>query len=96
MPKSESVKDIEPPAYEAPSWHDYMLRNLAVSVAAIGGKYVRVQELGGGYQAVEVEGLEPFVTEEPRGVCLLIGEKSAYAGKIVRRYALASGEDEYR
>lgn len=100
MPKEsvqlDTAKDTEPPAYEAPAWHEYKLRSLAVSVAAIAGKYVRVQELGGGYNAVEVEGLEPFVTEDPFAVCLLVGEKSAYAGKLMRRYTEVSGEDVFR
>lgn len=84
------------PAPHMTEWHDYKLKSLAVSAAAINGKYVRVQELGGGFQAVEVEGLPPFITEEPREVCLNIGEKSAWVGRLIRRYTLASGEEEYR
>lgn len=110
MPKSAPVESVEaePVTKADPSpppevnWHDYVLTvgiprvSFPVSSASINGKYCRVQSLGGGYNAIEVEGLEPVTSDEPTAVCLLMAEKSAWAGRPVRRFVASDGSETYR
>jgi len=90
---AKHATDLAPPV---PGWYTYKLKTLDVYAAAINGKYCRVQTLGGGHMAVEVEGLDPYISEESCDVCLLIAEKSAWTGRLVRRYTKADGTEEYR
>ena len=84
------------PAPPPVHWHEYKLRKLNVAAAIIAGKYCRVSELGEGFVAVEVEGLEPIWNEEPPDVCRTIAELSALGGKMVRRCVAADGVESYR
>jgi len=99
--RPEPEPEVHAPATEPASapfveWREYKLRKARVSVTAVNGKALRVQELGDGFHSVEVEGLEPLVTEEPIAVCLAIAEKSAWTGRLVRRVVSTSGEDSYQ
>ncbi len=88
--------DTDPAPPEPAHWHTYKLRKLGVSTSAINGKYCRVSEIGEGFHAIEVEGFEPVITEEPREVCQLIAEKSAHSSAMVRRFVAVDGSETYR
>ena len=78
-------------------WHTYKLRALNVATSVVAGKYVRVQEIGNGEVAIEVEGLEPILTYEQFAICQTMAEKTAYAGRLVRRFSnQTTGEDDWR
>lgn len=77
-------------------WHTFRLRKLNVATTAVNGRYCRVSELGDGYIAVEVEGLEPVITEEQFAICQDMAELSALAGRPVRRFVAADGQASYR
>lgn len=100
-PKKKSEQETEATESDAETisvveWREYRLRKSAVSVATVNDKLCRVQELGEGYHSIEVDGIEPLVTEEPLAVCLAIAEKSALAGALVRRFIASDGSESYR
>jgi hypothetical protein len=100
MPDEDHTPVDGPETNPAPppdvSWHTFRLRKLNVATTAVNGKYCRVSEIGEGYHAIEVEGLEPVITEEQFGICQNMAELSALAGRPVRRFVAADGEATYR
>jgi hypothetical protein len=83
------------PQPEPANWHTFKLRKLTVATSAINSKYCRVSELGEGFLAIEVEGLEPVVNEEPFAIAQVLAEKMAHAGAVVRRVTSADGAESY-
>lgn len=104
MPDHDDRPDAEPVTKTDPApapvepvhWRAYKLRKLTVYTTVIASKYCRVSELGEGYMAIEVEGLDPIVNEEPLAICLMIAEKSAESGVATRRYTGPDGAETIR